>query len=84
MTRKMIDRRSFLQVTTLAGGGLMLALHSRTDGATVALGAQAGRGPEVLHPRDFIQIASDGTVTLTSKNTEIGQNIHNTLPMLIA
>lgn len=80
----MIDRRSFLQVTTLAGGGLMLALHSRTNGATVALGAQAGRGPEVLHPRDFIQIAPDGTVTLTSKNTEIGQNIHNTLPMLIA
>ncbi len=84
MTRKMIDRRSFLQVTALAGGGMMLGLHSRTNGATTALGAQAGRGPEVLHPQDFIQIASDGIVTLTSKNTEIGQNIHNTLPMLIA
>ncbi|HWQ36623.1 MAG TPA: molybdopterin cofactor-binding domain-containing protein [Blastocatellia bacterium] len=46
--------------------------------------AQMGRGPEVLNPTDFIRIGADGVVTLTSKNTEIGQNVYNTLPMLIA
>jgi isoquinoline 1-oxidoreductase beta subunit len=78
-TRMMIDRRSFLQVTALAGGGLMLGLYSRSE-----VMAQGGRAPEVLAPRDFIRIAPDGIVTLTAKNTEIGQNIHNSLPMLIA
>jgi isoquinoline 1-oxidoreductase beta subunit len=37
-----------------------------------------------LVPADFIRIAPDGIVTLTSKNSEIGQNVYNTLPMLIA
>ena len=37
-----------------------------------------------LVPNNFISIAADGIVTLTSRNTEIGQNIYNTLPMLIA
>ena len=48
--------------------------------------AQGGRpqGPEVLKPTDFISIAPNGIVTLTAKNMEIGQNVLNTLPMLIA
>ena len=37
-----------------------------------------------LVPSDFIRIAPNGIVTLTAKNTEIGQNVLNTLPMLIA
>jgi len=74
-----VDRRTFLRVTALAGGGLMLGLYSKATAV-----AQFGRGPETLAPSDFIRIAPDGLVTLTSKNTEIGQNILNTLPMLIA
>ena len=82
MNRVKIDRRTFLEVTALAGGGLLLGLHRPTVPAVAS--AQAGRPPEVLAPSDFIRIAPDGTVTLTAKNTEIGQNIHNGLPMLIA
>ena len=76
MRKTNINRRSFLQVTALAGGGLLLGLYPKA--------ALAQRGPEVLNPTDFIRIAPNGIVTLTSKNTEIGQNVHNTLPMLIA
>ena len=79
MTKINLNRRSFLQVTALAGGGLMLGLYPKA-----AALAQMGRGPEVLAPADFIRIAADGIVTLTSKNAEIGQNVYNTLPMLIA
>jgi isoquinoline 1-oxidoreductase beta subunit len=76
-----INRRSFLRVTALAGGGLVLGLYPK-----VSAMAQGGRGPgqEVLKPTDFISIAPNGIVTLTSKNMELGQNILNTLPMLIA
>lgn len=74
-----INRRSFLQVSALAGGGFMLGLYPRATAIT-----QIGRGPEILAPTDFIRIAPNGIVTLTAKNTEIGQNVLNTLPMLIA
>lgn len=74
-----INRRSFLQVSALAGGGFMLGLYPRATAI-----AQIGRGPEILAPTDFIRIAPNGIVTLTAKNTEIGQNVLNTLPMLIA
>jgi isoquinoline 1-oxidoreductase subunit beta len=73
------NRRAFLKVTALAGGGFMLGLYPKA----VAI-AQMGRGPEALIPTDFIRIAPNGIVTLTAKNTEIGQNVLNTLPMLIA
>lgn len=80
MTMTKINRRAFLQVTALAGGGFMLGLYPKA-----AALAQGGRSaPQPLVPGDFISIAVNGQVTITSKNTEIGQNVHNTLPMLIA
>ncbi len=78
MKKTNLNRRSFLQATALAGGGFMLGLYPKA--AALAQGPQQA----VLAPNDFIRIAADGIVTLTSRNTEIGQNIYNTLPMLIA
>jgi isoquinoline 1-oxidoreductase beta subunit len=40
--------------------------------------------PAPLTPNAFIRISPDGTVTLISRNPEIGQNIKTMLPMLIA
>ncbi len=80
MTRTKINRRSFLHVTALAGGGLMLGLYPK---AATAL-AQVPPRMAPLVPADFIRIAPSGIVTITAKNTEIGQNVLNTLPMLIA
>lgn len=74
-----VSRRSFLHVTALAGGGFMLGIHAETK-----LGAQQQPPQPPLDPNLFIKIASDGTVTLMSRNPEIGQGIRNMLPMLIA
>jgi isoquinoline 1-oxidoreductase subunit beta len=80
MAKTNLNRRNFLRVSALAGGGFMLGLYPKA-----AALAQGGRPVEAaLLPADFIRIAPNGIVTLTAKNTEIGQNVLNTLPMLIA
>ncbi len=73
-----VTRRSFLQASTLSGGGMMLGLY-----VTPKLAGQAP-APPPFDPKAFIKIGSDGTVTLISRNPEIGQGIKTMLPMLIA
>jgi isoquinoline 1-oxidoreductase beta subunit len=80
MKKTNLNRRAFLQVTALAGGGLMLGLYPKAS--TVLAQGPPRMAP--LIPSDFISITPSGIVTLTAKNTEIGQNVLNTLPMLIA
>jgi isoquinoline 1-oxidoreductase subunit beta len=75
-----IDRRSFLRISALAGGGVALGLYTEPK-------AQAqGRGgpPAPIDPHAFIRVAADGTVTIIAKNPELGQGVRNMLPMLIA
>ncbi|HTU48012.1 MAG TPA: molybdopterin cofactor-binding domain-containing protein [Bryobacteraceae bacterium] len=74
-----LTRRSFLHVSALSGGGMLLALYAEPRAR-----AQQPSGPPPLDPTAFIRIAPDGTVTLVSRNPEIGQGIKNMLPMLIA
>jgi isoquinoline 1-oxidoreductase subunit beta len=74
-----VDRRSFLQVTALAGGGLMIGLYAPE------LFAQRGGGPAPPPtPSNFITINPDNTFTIVAQNPETGQGIKTTLPMLIA
>ncbi|MBV8073583.1 MAG: xanthine dehydrogenase family protein molybdopterin-binding subunit [Acidobacteriaceae bacterium] len=75
----MLTRRSFLHVTALAGGGMLI-------GVSVEPFASAQQQPSQtpLDPNNFIKIGADGSITLISRNPEIGQGIKNMLPMLIA
>jgi len=78
-----LDRRSFLRISALAGGGLVIAAYIDPLGNLLAQGRQGG--PAVpLVPNAFIKIGADGRVTIIGKNPEIGQGIKTTLPMLIA
>lgn len=74
-------RRSFLQVTALSGGVMMLGLRIAEPAKSLA---QAPPGQPEFDAKAFIKIAPDGTVTLISRNPEIGQGIRNMLPMMIA
>jgi isoquinoline 1-oxidoreductase beta subunit len=79
VTATLLDRRSFLRVSAAAGGGVIFALH--LDPAELfAQGPPAGG----FDPLAFVKIAADGTVTIMSKNPEIGQGVKNMLPMIIA
>src|SRR6266545_1076403 len=76
MDTLVVDRRSFLRVSALAGGGILLSSHLEN----VEAGAEAGE----FAPNAFIRISSEGGVTILSKNPEVGQGIKTALPMLIA
>jgi isoquinoline 1-oxidoreductase beta subunit len=78
MEAVLIDRRSFLRVTALAGGGFALSLYLEP----FALG-QAPPAT-LLSPAAFVRIAADGAVTIMAKNPEVGQGVKTMLPMLIA
>jgi isoquinoline 1-oxidoreductase beta subunit len=80
VTSTLLDRRSFLRVTAVAGGGMMIALH--VDPAELL--AQGPPPAQGFDPLAFVKIAADGTVTIMNKNPEIGQGVMNSLPMIIA
>ncbi|MDQ1472389.1 MAG: isoquinoline 1-oxidoreductase subunit beta [Bryobacterales bacterium] len=77
---KRYDRRSFLKVSALAGGGVLLSLQT-PEAKAQGRGAAAAPAPDV---HAFIKVAPDGTVTIVSKNPEVGQGVRNMLPMMIA
>src|SRR5215467_9964404 len=77
-----MNRRHFLRVSALAGGGVMIA--SYFDPIDAVLNAQIPVTSPPLTAAAFITIASNGIVTLISKNPDIGQGVKTHLPMLIA
>ena len=88
MTTSLLNRRSFLKVTALAGGGMLLAYYvdpvAKLFGQAAAPAAMPAPPPANLVASAFIRITADGVVTITSKNPEIGQGIKTSLPMIIA
>ena len=67
-----LDRRQFLKLTGLVGGGLMLSFAPRALGNAAA-----------LQPNGYIKIDASGIV-LYAKNPEIGQGVKTSLPMIVA
>src|SRR5687767_2780436 len=78
---KNLNRRSFIKVSALAGGGMVVAFH--TDPAVLFAQGPPGGGA-TMQANAFVKIAADGVVTILNKNPEIGQGVTNMLPMLIA
>ena len=79
--RKVMERRSFLKVSALAGGGLMLSLSTAANALAQGRGGAAAPPP---NPNNYIKVAADGTVTIVAKNPETGNGVRTMLPMLIA
>ncbi len=77
-----MGRRSFLRVTAVGGGGLLLALYADPVSKVLAQGA-AAPAPAFLATA-FIHVAADGSVTIMSKNPEIGLGNKTELPIIIA
>ncbi|CAG9165012.1 Isoquinoline 1-oxidoreductase subunit beta [Cupriavidus laharis] len=74
-----LDRRSFLKLTGLAGGGLALGMVPLAQ-------AQEGGAPKAppSPPQAFLVISPDNTVTIAVNRLEFGQGVHTALPMALA
>jgi isoquinoline 1-oxidoreductase beta subunit len=80
------SRRDFLRKSTLAGGGLVVGFYLNIADSAANRVAKPLAIDETgeFRPNAFIRIAPNGSVTLISKQPEIGQGIKTSLPMVIA
>lgn len=82
-----VSRRGFLMAGAAAGGGLLLGCEvmgrSRTPTATVATTGPAP-APPAFAPNAFVQIGTDGRITLIMPQVEMGQGMYTSMPMLLA
>lgn len=78
-----ISRRSFLKVSALAGGGMMLSFNAlaKMISPTPTTLLLEGEGVDL---NSYIKIAPNGTITLFSANPEFGSNVKTSMPMILA
>lgn len=72
-----INRRDFLQISTLATGGLLVSLACPANPASFVSSALHTFNP-------FLKIGEDNGIHIILSKVEMGQGIWTTLPMLIA
>ncbi|MFI5227439.1 MAG: molybdopterin cofactor-binding domain-containing protein [Gemmatimonadales bacterium] len=78
-----VDRRAFIKVGALAGGGLLIGTYLRF-GASPAFAENAPLAGDSFAPNAFITITPSGAVSIIAPNSEMGQGIKTGLPMIVA
>ena len=79
----LVDRRRFIKVSALAGGGLLVGTYLRF-GVSSAFAESAPPTADNFTPNVFITIAPSGAVSIIAPNSEMGQGIKTSLPMIVA
>ncbi|MDO9553851.1 molybdopterin cofactor-binding domain-containing protein [Rhodonellum sp.] len=78
-----INRRSFLKVSALAGGGMVLSF-SWLAGCKPTPKEVLSMPKEWFELNSYIKIGENGAVTLFSPNPEFGSNVKTSMPMILA
>lgn len=78
------NRRSFLKVTALSGGGMMLGFNWFANLTPVGKSGAAVNTKDWVDLNGFIKITGQGEVTIFSPNPEFGQNLMTSMPMIVA
>jgi isoquinoline 1-oxidoreductase beta subunit len=78
-----LNRRSFLKVSALAGGGMILSFNWLA-GCKPKEMETLGMPKEWFRLNGYIKIGEDGMVTILSPNPEGGQNVKTSMPMIVA
>lgn len=78
MSQLTTNRRNFLKISGIAGGGLLVGfnLYGNTLNSSPTLNE--------TEINAYILIHSDGSVTIKAKNPDIGQGVNTSLPMIVA
>ncbi|WP_044206517.1 molybdopterin cofactor-binding domain-containing protein [Flammeovirga sp. OC4] len=78
------NRRNFLKLSLLAGGGMLIGIGCNESNE------QAAKMPVSIEDLDFtsfnayIEMATNGMVKIYSPNPEIGQGVKTAMPMIVA
>ena len=83
-TTKQLNRRSFIKVSALAGGGIVIGLYTDPGLFAQERGGGAAVPATPINPNTYIKVHPDNTFTIMAKNPETGQGIRNSLPMIVA
>ena len=78
------NRRDFIKITSMTGGGLLLGFSWFSAEAEAPVIMTAGNFTGELGFNSYLSIATDGTITIFSPNPELGQNIMTSFPMIVA
>ncbi|WP_026952243.1 xanthine dehydrogenase family protein molybdopterin-binding subunit [Algoriphagus mannitolivorans] len=78
-----LNRRSFLKVSALAGGGMILSFNWLAGCKPKEL-ETLGMPKEWFRLNGYIKIGENGLVTIMSPNPEGGQNIKTSMPIIVA
>lgn len=75
------DRRSFLKITSIAGGGALIGFNFLTACTT---DDPSNAPTQWFDVNGYIKIGADGTITIMAPNPEIGQGVKTAMPMVVA
>ncbi|MEI7950068.1 MAG: molybdopterin cofactor-binding domain-containing protein [Gammaproteobacteria bacterium] len=78
-----VNRRGFLKLSGVAGGGLIIGLAMTGSNKAMAQ-AKKGAAPAEVTLSPYVQIKPNGRINVFSKNPECGQGIKTGLPLIIA
>jgi len=78
------NRRSFIKVSTAAGGGLMLGFSWISCKPDAKVAATLPMPDTWFDVNAFLKIGDTGLVSIVSPNPEIGQNVKTSMPMIVA
>jgi isoquinoline 1-oxidoreductase beta subunit len=84
LANKPINRRSFLKVSALAGGGMVLSFSWLAGCKPTTEEELLAMPKEWFELNSYIKIGENGTVTLFSPNPEFGSNVITSMPMILA
>ena len=79
-----INRRNFLKLSGLSGGGLILGFNWSSCNSPKDITPIKTMPKEWFGINAFLKIGDNGLVTIYSPNPEIGQNIKTSMPMIVA
>jgi len=87
-SRNSIDRRSFLKVSSLAGGGMLIGFNfftaCRKEAELPVKEIIDVSKLKFIDFNAFIKISKDNIVSIIAPNPEIGQGVKTSMPMIIA
>jgi len=80
---RLVDRRAFIKASALAGGGLLVGTYLRF-GPSPAFAEPLPGAAGTFAPNAFVTISPSGAVSIIAANSEMGQGIKTSLPMIVA